>query len=177
MPQSSRSSPSYSDVSSSTSSEVSFTPVNTIPYRTGPSRPRQQTTFVFIDALSDLPEKQAQKQAYLLKKYHRNKKQVAIDRLRSSKESNSVVHHATCSAAPRKVSHLGCTDLLCSCSQGPSQNIAVRSKRWPARDLLGQSYIDPFNVTGVQMSDSMNLYFHHCKRIYISLCLGTNRHS
>jgi hypothetical protein len=132
---------------------------------------------VFIDALSDLPEKQAQKQAYLLKKYHRNRKQVAIDRLRSSKESTSVVHHGTCSTARRNVSHLECTDPLCSCNQDTSRNIIVRSRKWPAKDLLGQSYIDPFNVAGVQMSDSMNLYFHHCKLICLSVCPETNHRS
>ncbi|KAL2825241.1 hypothetical protein BJY01DRAFT_230237, partial [Aspergillus pseudoustus] len=140
-------------------------------HRPGPDRGKPPTTFLFIDVRSDIPEKQAQKQAYLLKKFHRNKKQVAIDRLKLSKQSPSAQNRVPSSATTQQQpGHLRGTDPGCACNRDTSRDLAVKSKRWPVKDLLGQSYIDPFNVTGVEMGDSLNLYFHHFRYHTTAAC-------
>ncbi|KAL3462367.1 hypothetical protein BJX64DRAFT_288488 [Aspergillus heterothallicus] len=138
--------------------------------RPGPPRAKPRT-FLFIDARSDLPQNQGQKQAYLLKKYHRNRKQVAIDRLKSSKDVPFDRRGLKCEATSHKKNgRAECDDPICACKDADSRELNVRSKALPVRDFLGQSYIDPFGVTGVEMSDSMNLYFHHFRYHTTAAC-------
>jgi hypothetical protein len=42
---------------------------------------------------------------------------------------------------------------------------ALRSEMWSLRAYLSQGYVDPFGASAVKMTDSMNMYFHHCKHI------------
>lgn len=147
-------------------------PLAEIPTRAAGPPHAKPRTFLFIDAKSDLPQNQGQKKAYLLKKYHRRRQQVAIERLKPSKDSFISRHGLKCLATGHsKNDRSECDDPTCTCKkEEASRLLNTRSKVLPVTNLLGQSYIDPFGVTGVEMSDSMNLYFHHCRPTR-SLCL------
>jgi hypothetical protein len=41
----------------------------------------------------------------------------------------------------------------------------VRSEMWSLKAYLNQGFVDPFSSSAIQMTDSMNLYFHHCRHI------------
>ncbi|KAH7176191.1 hypothetical protein EDB81DRAFT_33312 [Dactylonectria macrodidyma] len=138
-----------------------------LPCRTArPSdRPKQKPAFLFIDSQADNAKSSTvskQKQAFLLRKYHQEKKQASIDRLKAPKSSSKPY--------PR----LGYPNSNFPTTENDkegqeSQNLhaypkrgVTRSEMWSLKAYLSQGYADPFSSYAVHMTDSMNMYFHHC---------------
>jgi hypothetical protein len=115
--------------------------------RPGPPGPQTaDREFLFIDAQADISQSIGigrQKKAFLSKIAHQRRKQEAIDRL----------------------------GLSCSTSRWISQNDEqhdqetrnVKENPTQVVTYMSQSYGDPFCTFSLPMSDSMNMYFYHCR--------------
>ncbi|KAL2841754.1 hypothetical protein BJY01DRAFT_249422 [Aspergillus pseudoustus] len=154
-----------------------------LPYR--PSEPaKPATTFLFIDSQADHATNKKlrnQKQGFLLKNYHRRKKQASIQRLKAPKSTPSADVPTTnrlqiaYSTSERSTSddpdatgeHDGWADEREVSGRNPS---ALRSEMWSLKAFLSQGYVDPFAASAVKMTDSMNLYFHHFRIHTIAAC-------
>ncbi|KAL5340307.1 hypothetical protein BJX70DRAFT_123603 [Aspergillus crustosus] len=160
-----------------------------LPYRSTapPAKPKPNTTFLFIDSQIDTPQNQQskEKQAFLLKNYNRKKRQAAIERLKPSKPVSaptSTQFSARLRLESAPASHSSAVHATSTDEQNPESqetsdyfgNIArhavTRSEMWSLKAYLSQGYTDPFSSYAVEMSDSMNLYFHHFRIHTIAAC-------
>ncbi|KAF7182374.1 hypothetical protein CNMCM7691_001854 [Aspergillus felis] len=165
-----------SPVSSKSSSSSSSSPgTEASPRLRGNSKP----TFLFIDSQADKPQNRSvnrQKQAFLLRNYHWKKKQASIERLKPSKPSKQSpchVHRGTSNfspAYPWDALAEENEDFQSDRPQGTFNQVAKRSQMWSLKAYLSQGFVDPFSTSAVQMSDSMNLYFHHFRIHTIASC-------
>jgi hypothetical protein len=117
-------------------------PNSQVPDKREPST--TQASFMFVDTQNDLSQEFGvgrEKMAFLSKLAHRRRKKESIQRLKTSQRANN--QQLTTSE-----------DLV---MQG-----ATRQGAWTLNGYLGQGYVDPFDTSSVAMTDSMNLYFHHC---------------
>jgi hypothetical protein len=155
-----------------------------LPYRSNQPAAKP-STFLFIDSQADHATNKKlrnQKQGFLLKNYHRRKKQASIQRLKGP--SNSKVVGASTNRLQigysnnelltsddfdftREHENDGWVDereisTSNSNSNSSSNPSALRSEMWSLKAFLSQGYVDPFAASAVKMTDSMNLYFHHC---------------
>jgi hypothetical protein len=150
-----------------------------LPYRsTQPAA--QQSTFLFIDSQADHATNKklrTQKQGFLLKNYHRRKKQASIQRLKAPSKaaggapsnrlqigySSNEQFISQDTDSTKENANDGWVDEreISNASSNPS---ALRSEMWSLKAFLSQGYVDPFAASAVKMTDSMNLYFHHCTR-------------
>ncbi|KAL4873112.1 hypothetical protein BDV12DRAFT_209104 [Aspergillus spectabilis] len=164
---------------SPSSSDHSLSPK--LPYRNVVPPATAQTTFLFIDSQADNPQNQAlkkEKQAFLLKNYNRRKRQAAIERLKPSKPAPSGRLHLenTPANAPstKQINSTGEEDQEYQQSSDTFDDLAghavTRSEMWSLKAYLSQGYKDPFSSYAVEMSDSMNLYFHHFRIHTIAAC-------
>lgn len=48
--------------------------------------------------------------------------------------------------------------------RNPGQAVC-QSDIWSLNAYLGQGYVDPFEVSAMKMTSSMNMYFHHCMHV------------
>ncbi|KAL3476610.1 hypothetical protein BJX99DRAFT_246796 [Aspergillus californicus] len=129
---------------------------------------KSQPTFLFIDSQADNPKNKAlknEKQAFLLKNYNSRKRQAAIERLKPSKPSPSArLRFENTPANTPSIKHIDSTneeDQEYQQSSNLARHTATRSEMWSLKACLSQGYKDPFSSYAVEMSDSMNLYFHH----------------
>ncbi|KAF9784171.1 hypothetical protein IL306_008263, partial [Fusarium sp. DS 682] len=127
-------------------------------------KPKPKSTFLFIDAQADNAKDSTvskQKQAFLLKRYHREKKQASIDRLKAPKPPSKLLpllgYLGPNHSAPENDKEHQEPENLHAC---PKQR-AMRSEMWSLKAYLSQGYVDPFSSYAVLMTDSMNMYFHH----------------
>jgi hypothetical protein len=134
-------------------------------------RSNSKPTFLFVDSQADNPQNPSvnkQKQAFLLRNYHRKKKQASIERLKPSKPSKpspclvlgETSHFSP--AYPWDALAEENEEFQSGRPQGTLNQVAKRSEMWSLKAYLSQGFVDPFTASAVQMSDSMNLYFHHC---------------
>ncbi|CEL03952.1 hypothetical protein ASPCAL05088 [Aspergillus calidoustus] len=183
------SSPSWTSTASSSSSRSSpsddlAVPLN-LPYRsTQPAA--QQSTFLFIDSQADHATNKklrTQKQGFLLKNYHRRKKQASIQRLKAPSKaagdapsnrlqigySSNEQFISQDTDSTKENANDGWVDEreISNASSNPS---ALRSEMWSLKAFLSQGYVDPFAASAVKMTDSMNLYFHHFRIHTIAAC-------
>ncbi|RHZ56138.1 uncharacterized protein CDV56_100127 [Aspergillus thermomutatus] len=148
----------------SASSPPSTSASKNTPKLRGSSKP----TFLFIDAQADNPQNPSvnkQKQAFLQRNYHRKKKQASIERLKPSKPSPRLVSGGNWDfppAYPWEALAEENEDPQLDRPQGAFNRVAKMSEMWSLKAYLSQGFVDPFSASAVQMSDSMNLYFHHC---------------
>ncbi|KAH7186711.1 hypothetical protein DER44DRAFT_681546 [Fusarium oxysporum] len=157
---------------SATSSSESY---DALPCRTARPKlkPKPKPTFLFIDAQADNAKNSTvskQKQAFLLKRYHREKKQASIDRLKVPKPPSKLLpllgYLGPNHPAPENDKEHQETESLHAC---PKQR-AMRSEMWSLKAYLSQGYVDPFSSYAVHMTDSMNMYFHHFRIHTIASC-------
>lgn len=134
-------------------------------------RGNSKPIFLFIDSQADNPQNPSlnkQKQAFLLRNYHRKKKQASIERLKRSKPSKPslcLAHGRTSNFSPAYPWDALAEDneeVQSDRPQGTLNRVAKMSEMWSLKAYLSQGFVDPFSASAVQMSDSMNLYFHHC---------------
>jgi hypothetical protein len=148
-----------------------------LPYRTTTPVADTQKTFLFIDSQADISDNQALKkikQTFLLKNYNRRKRQAAIDRLKPSKPSPSArlrIEHPSASD-PSNLEHSTSTgdedhdyQHASDSIESIAQNAATMSEMWSIRADVSQGFTDPFSSCGVDVTDSINLYLHHCGNI------------
>ncbi|KAL2797300.1 hypothetical protein BJX66DRAFT_108533 [Aspergillus keveii] len=163
-----------------------------LPYRSNQPAAKP-STFLFIDSQADHATNKKlrnQKQGFLLKNYHRRKKQASIQRLKGP--SNSKVVGASTNRlqigysnnelltsddfdSTREHENDGWVDereisTSNSNSNSSSNPSALRSEMWSLKAFLSQGYVDPFAASAVKMTDSMNLYFHHFRIHTIAAC-------
>ncbi|KAJ0413517.1 hypothetical protein BJY00DRAFT_58571 [Aspergillus carlsbadensis] len=190
MPTLSDSSPSSTSPPSSASSRSTpsddLPGSSNLPYRsTQPAK--KQSTFLFIDSQADHATNKKlrnQKQGFLLKNYHRRKKQASIQRLKGPSKaagggapinrlqigySTNEQSISDDSDSTREYENDGWVDEreVSTSSSNPS---ALRSEMWSLKAFLSQGYVDPFAASAVKMTDSMNLYFHHFRIHTIAAC-------
>ncbi|KAL3462457.1 hypothetical protein BJX64DRAFT_259176 [Aspergillus heterothallicus] len=158
------------------------------PYRATEPAKQPSTTFLFIDSQADhATNKQLrhQKQGFLLKNYHRRKKQASIQRLKAPSKTTAAAPRAIptnrlqikYSASEQLTSddsdstreHDGWADEREVLTASRNQS-TLRSEMWSLRAFLSQGYVDPFAASAVKMTDSMNLYFHHFRIHTIAAC-------
>ncbi|KAL3485003.1 hypothetical protein BJX62DRAFT_44813 [Aspergillus germanicus] len=162
-----------------------------LPYRlTQPAA--KQSTFLFIDSQADHATNKklrTQKQGFLLKNYHRRKKQASIQRLKGPSKavaaggapsnrlqivySNNELLISDDFDSAREHENDGWVDereISTSTSNSSSNPSALRSEMWSLKAFLSQGYVDPFAASAVKMTDSMNLYFHHFRIHTIAAC-------
>ncbi|KAF3392824.1 hypothetical protein F1880_008549 [Penicillium rolfsii] len=129
-------------------------------------------SFLFIDFQADKSENKKlrnEKQGFLLQNYHRRKTQASILRLKATQtaategslliksptsEQSASENEVTTGEQGRwldKIQHLRRT----------SGQAAFGSDIWSLNAYLGQGYVDPFEVSAMKMTSSMNMYFHH----------------
>ncbi|KAH6974904.1 hypothetical protein EDB80DRAFT_741296 [Ilyonectria destructans] len=146
-----------------------------LPCRTArPSvQPKQKPTFLFIDSQADNAKSSTvskQKQAFLLKKYHREKKQASIDRLKALKSSSNpypwLGYLDSNLPTPENDKEDHESQNLHAC---PKRGV-TRSEMWSLKAYLSQGYADPFSSYAVHMTDSMNMYFHHFRIHTVASC-------
>ncbi|KAL3442303.1 hypothetical protein BJX65DRAFT_287133 [Aspergillus insuetus] len=147
------------------------------------------STFLFIDSQADHATNKklrTQKQGFLLKNYHRRKKQASIQRLKGPSKAAAVpsnrlqIGYSTNELlisddldSAREHENDGWLDereISTSMSKTSSNPSALRSEMWSLKAFLSQGYVDPFAASAVKMTDSMNLYFHHFRIHTIAAC-------
>ncbi|PKX91517.1 uncharacterized protein P174DRAFT_452813 [Aspergillus novofumigatus IBT 16806] len=163
-----------SPVSPKSSSSSSSSPgTEASPMLRGNSKP----IFLFIDSQADNPQNPSlnkQKQAFVLRNYHRKKKQASIERLKPSKPSKPslcLVHGRTSNfspAYPWDALAEENEEFQSDRPQGTLNRVAKMSEMWSLKAYLSQGFVDPFSASAVQMSDSMNLPDPH-HRLLLSL--------
>jgi hypothetical protein len=114
-----------------------------------------------------------------LKNYHRRKKQASIQRLKGPSKAAAAVPSNRLQIgystnellisddfdSTKEHENGGWVDeceVSTSTSNSSSNPSALRSEMWSLKAFLSQGYVDPFAASAVKMTDSMNLYFHHC---------------
>jgi hypothetical protein len=161
---------SANSVSSSLDSHDTFPPVAQIlPYRAvrAKLKPEPKPSFLFIDSQADNAKNSTvskQKQAFLLKRFHREKKQASIDRLKAPKPSSKLLPLPGYLGPNQPTRENDKEHRESEKVPGFPKQHALRSEMWSLNAYLSQGYVDPFSSYAVHMTDSMHMYFHHCTR-------------
>ncbi|KAL4862452.1 hypothetical protein BDV12DRAFT_207197 [Aspergillus spectabilis] len=159
---------------SSSSSDGSSSPQ--LPHRTATPPTNSQTTSMFIDCQADNAQNCAlkkEKQAFVLNRYFRKKRQAAIERLKPCKPSPSALHlEFTSRHTLSTLGHAAAVGDKDKKSQQNSDtfNSIARHEVSSLKQYLGQGYTDPFSSVAVEMTDSIYAYFHHYKLYTIQAC-------
>lgn len=143
-----------------------------LPHRS-PKPAKPQSSFLFIDYQEEKSQNKKlryEKHGFLLKNYHRRRKQASIQRLKTQTTAPTdrlLVNHSTnkqstADKADSTREHDRWVVDADISRRAPGQ-AALRSEMWSLRAFLSQGSVDPFSASAVTMSDSMNMYFHHCK--------------
>lgn len=171
------SSSSVSPPSSDSSCSIPFEearPAGNLPYRNiEPVKP--QSKFLFIDFQADKSENKKlrnEKQGFLLQNYHRRKKQASIQRLKTPLTASAnrlLIKSSTSEQSPAENAEYTreqdeWLDEIEFSRRTPGQ-AEFRSDIWSLNAYLGQGFVDPFEVSAMKMTSSMNMYFHHCTHI------------
>jgi hypothetical protein len=136
---------------------------------------KPQSSFLFVDYQAEKSQDKKvrnEKQKFLLKNYHRRKKQASILRLKTpntAPTNHLLLDHSTSEQlssdnADSSEEHIGWVDESQGSRRAPGQ-AELRSEMWSLKAYLSQGYADPFGASAVKMTGSMNMYFHHCMHI------------
>ncbi|KAL3455485.1 hypothetical protein BJX64DRAFT_297521 [Aspergillus heterothallicus] len=162
-PSSPESSSAISVISSSSSSKP-------LPVRAKANRSQvKRKTFLWIDSQADDGKGSSvrkQKQAFLVKNYHQEKKQASLERLKPTKPPQPLAKpgpapaHLVPGGIPR-VSENG-KDLQDEELIPESAEEAIaRAETWSLMPYLSQGFMDPFNCYSIHMTDSMHMYLDY----------------
>ncbi|OOQ84516.1 hypothetical protein PEBR_29840 [Penicillium brasilianum] len=141
---------------------------------------KPQSSFLFIDYKEDKSQNKKlryEKQGFLLKNYHRRKKQASIQRLKTPKTvptnhllvDHSTREQSTSANADSTREQNEWVDEVEISTRAPGQAV-LRSEMWSLKAYLSQGCADPFRASAVEMTDSMNMYFHHFRIHTIAAC-------
>ncbi|OKP00144.1 hypothetical protein PENSUB_8010 [Penicillium subrubescens] len=122
-----------------------------LPYRTtGSVKP--QSSFLFIDYQADTSKNKKlrnEKQGFLLKNYHRRKKQASILRLKTPRTAPTqrfLADHST-SEQPTSDNADSTEEQDGWVDKGDSGQAALRSEMWSLKAYLSQGFVDPFGAS------------------------------
>jgi hypothetical protein len=170
-PSSPESAVSYS--SSSVSQAQTQTQTQPLPHRAKTARSQAKSkTFLWIDSQADDGKGSTvrkQKQAFVVKKIHEERKKASIERLKATKPPPPVPGKPTPSlAAERSESIQGA---ITDGSEGqdeediprpsPEEAIAM-AEAWSLMPYLSQGFKDPFNCYSIDMTSTMHMYLDYC---------------
>ncbi|KAL2812616.1 hypothetical protein BJX63DRAFT_443402 [Aspergillus granulosus] len=157
----------------------------------GDSAPRKtpQTGFLFIDAQVDNPqnhELQREKQAFVLNKYFRKRREAAIERVRPSKPLPSTSRRRPEPQLQRQYQAAGDEEnqrhehyqqQTSNDCNAIAQYAATASQMTSLTTFLGQGYTDPFSSVTLEMTNPRYSYFYHFRVHTIPACypLDTTR--
>ncbi|KAJ0425200.1 hypothetical protein BJY00DRAFT_274956 [Aspergillus carlsbadensis] len=118
-----------------------------LPLRPGPSK--GEGSFMFINFQGDMSQTVGvgrQKKAFLSKQTHQKRKQESIKRLKYSRP--------LWKNTPQESTRIQ--------RSSPSESDeSSQGDIGPLTRYVGQGYVDPFDTASIQMTDAMNMYFHH----------------
>ncbi|KAL2811751.1 hypothetical protein BJX63DRAFT_267194 [Aspergillus granulosus] len=168
---SSASSPSDSSTTSGPSSPESSS-AHSVSSQQLPDRTRaacsqsKRKTFLWIDSQADGGKGSSvrkQKQAFIVKNYHQDKKKASIERLKTRKpppKPQSPPEHLVPGAIPRVSTDgkdLQDEDII----PESAQEAIARAETWSLMPYLSQGFMDPFNCYSIHMTDSMHMYLDY----------------
>ncbi|KAL2826546.1 hypothetical protein BJY01DRAFT_262308 [Aspergillus pseudoustus] len=139
-----------------------------LPDRTKAARAQtKRKTFLWIDSQADDGKGSSvrkQKQAFLVKNYHQEKKQASLQRLKTAKpppKPLSPPEHLVSGGAIPSTSENGSDlqdeDLI----RESAEEAIARAETWSLMPYLSQGFMDPFNCYSVHMTDSMHMYLDY----------------
>ncbi|KAL5340917.1 hypothetical protein BJX70DRAFT_406663 [Aspergillus crustosus] len=151
---------------------ISSAQSHTLPDRTARAapKPRSPQTFLFVDGQADGSRGSSlrkKKQAFIVKKYHQERKQASLERLKAARPPTE-----TRSPAPR--ASIGPISRASTAEYGDEVEIkeeeivpgvvhkaAVKVEAWSLMPYLSQGFMDPFNCYAIHMTDSMHMYLDY----------------
>jgi hypothetical protein len=121
------------------------------------SRPQRLTNrrnFLFVDVQADVSQRIGvgrQKKAFLAENAHQKRKQASIERLKSSQYSSQIALQVDKKSQEVGKQKIDSTQVQIRCDIGSLTTA-----------YMSQGYVDPFCTYSVSMTESMNMYLHHC---------------
>ncbi|KAJ0413614.1 hypothetical protein BJY00DRAFT_319611 [Aspergillus carlsbadensis] len=153
----------WTSKSEASSPETAFSDPASVPGKNTPDADSATGQFFFVSP-NDTGKRSAQfkqRQAFLMKRYHREKKQAAIQRLKSAKlappsEKSILLLNRPALKALGHATHN-------NPDERPINEVeeAASSSAWVTTTYLSQGFKDPFDCYAVPMTDSMHRYLDH----------------
>ncbi|KAJ0418852.1 hypothetical protein BJY00DRAFT_324644 [Aspergillus carlsbadensis] len=135
-----------------------------------------QQNFMFIDSQADNSRNlslRTKKQVFVMTKYYQDQKQASIDRLRRRtvpRGSRRRVGYNT-GVSPTTAKNRETARTKHSKDQHHlPQRESPKPEIWSLDAYLDQGFVDPFSTSAIEMTDSMNQYFHHFRIHSIIMC-------
>lgn len=124
------------------------------------------TEFFFVDPMntgktSTQYSQARQKQVFLAKRYHRERKQAAIQRLKSTKSASHKKTLVLLNAPGAQFSRMN-KEFIDEDQRPDNSEAVVRNNTRTLTTCLGEGFKDPFNSYAIPMTNSMHMYFNHC---------------
>jgi hypothetical protein len=153
------------------SKQASSKPHAGIPPTTG------QQDFMFVDFQGDGSDGVSfgqRQRVFVQKRFHREKKQASIDRLKSRVPANRVrvLQHGVDKELKKEKESQDATTALAARadSKEPTTRGQVRHREVSLTARPSQRYGDPFSAAAAPMTGKLWMYLHHC-RLPLPICL------
>ncbi|KAJ5381703.1 uncharacterized protein N7496_004131 [Penicillium cataractarum] len=151
--------PSKSPSSSSGEQRPGAPPPGGLPLRLGRANPTSQSNFMFVHLQSDGAEGSAsvgrQERIFVQKRFHQQKKQASIDRLRSRLPTNRVVLRQTMTKGSEEKAQGN------DIKKNPTR-VQVKTEKVVSLTMTpNQRYGDPFDTFAIPMTGKLWMYLHH----------------
>jgi hypothetical protein len=154
----------WSSRSDASSPDSTYSDQASVPGKTTSEIESQAGEFFFVDPMENgkISSQFKQKQAFLMKRYHRERKQAAIQRLKSAKaapvgKTIVLLNRSRIQDGARYNSNNVVED-----QPADDAEETVSSSSWVSTAYLSQGFKDPFDTYAVSMTDSMHRYLNHC---------------
>ncbi|KAL3461228.1 hypothetical protein BJX64DRAFT_300242 [Aspergillus heterothallicus] len=133
------------------------------------------SNFMFIDSQADHAQNlslRTKKQVFVMKKYYKDQKQASIDRLnpKSAPTSRPRVNNTTTEAPSSPVEEPENTTIQRRSKDCSREFDSPEPEMWSMEAYLSQGFVDPFSSSAIEMTDTMNQYFHHFRIHSILMC-------
>ncbi|KAJ0425242.1 hypothetical protein BJY00DRAFT_204522 [Aspergillus carlsbadensis] len=159
--------PSSPESAVSVSSSPSQTQTKPLPHRTKTARPQAKSkTFLWIDSQADDGKGSTvrkQKQAFVVKKIHEERKKASIERLKAAKQQPTVNPSSALERSGTTQRAIGTgpegqeEDIH---RPSPEEAIAM-AEAWSLMPYLSQGFMDPFNCYSIDMTSTMHMYLDY----------------
>jgi hypothetical protein len=167
----------WSSRSDASSPDSAYSDQPSVAEKTTSESELQAGEFFFVDPKDNgkTSSQFKQKQAFLMKRYHRERKQAAIQRLKAAKSAPSektvvLLNRPRIQDGARH----GANNVVESRPAEDAEEL-VSNNSWVSTTYLSQGFKDPFDSYAVSMTNSMHRYLNHCTwdiRPSIYLCLS-----
>ncbi|CEL10456.1 hypothetical protein ASPCAL13575 [Aspergillus calidoustus] len=152
----------WSSKSEASSPDSAYSDQPSIPEKPTPECDSQPAEFFFVDPKDNgkTSSQFKQKQAFLMKRYHRERKQAAIQRLKTAKSDPSEKRVVLLNRPTLQPARQNKNKDLEERPSGDDEE-SVPSSSWVSTTYLSQGFKDPFDSYAVSMTDSMHRYLNH----------------